>query len=891
MKTDKLRQEYIDFFKEKNHKFFPSDSLVPGDASVLFTSAGMNRFKPYFLGEVKGVGSAVSCQRCLRTGDIERVGKTPYHHTFFEMLGNFSFGDYFKKEAIEMAWEFLVEKLRINKENLWVSVYKNDQESFDIWKDKIGIPVDKIVKFGQSENFWPANVIDAGPCGPCGPCAEIFFDRGKNKGCQKDSCNPSCGCARFVEIWNLVFTQFDRQPDGSLKALPQKNIDTGMGLERMASVLQNKDSNFEIDILAPACAKVKKILGLSADFNKDYLVNSIVDHARAVIFSVADGVYPSNEERGYVVRKLLRKALWAANLIGYKRAFIYQLIPLFVELMQGAYPFIAEKAQIVEKVVKAEEEKFILTLDEGKSKLKEYLDQLKKEKKKILSADKLFFLYDTYGFPFELSEAAAGEFGAEIDKKGAIKLLAKQKERSRAGSKFSPEIFKKGCPLLAEKEATQFTGYENCEISAKITDIFPLKGTKVNWEDKRECLEKGQKGVVILDKTPFYTESGGQLSDRGIIKTNQGKFYVKNAYRIGAESVALHQGEVIEGVIKEEKARATVDNKRRKALSRAHTATHLLQASLREVLGEQVSQQGSLVDEDRLRFDFTHFKGLDFSQIERVENLVNFYILKADKVCKENLSFQTAKEKGALAFFKEKYDNEVRMVSISDYSKELCGGTHLDNSSEIAGFAIVSEGSVSSGIRRIEAVVGSKFYQVFKDQKNKLIELAKMLKCSTAKIKPALEKELKSYKDCKSRVVKLEKEKVSGIAEKLIDKHLEQAAGKNLLIYDFTEINNLDLNYPNFFDLADLLKDKLDSFFAFFIGKQNNKLRFLSFCSKKLNDQGISCKDFIDSVKDDLSLKGGGTDKLVQGVVAKKEAGLTLKIKNYFVRFLNNESN
>jgi alanyl-tRNA synthetase len=891
MKTDKLRQEYIDFFKEKNHKFFSSDSLVPDDASVLFTSAGMNRFKPYFLGEVKGVSSAVSCQRCLRTGDIERVGKTPYHHTFFEMLGNFSFGDYFKKEAIEMAWEFLVEKLRINRENLWVSVYKDDQEAFDIWKDKIGIPVDKIVKLGQSENFWPANVIDAGPCGPCGPCAEIFFDRGKNKGCQKDSCNPSCDCARFVEIWNLVFTQFDRQPDGSLKPLPQKNIDTGMGLERMASVLQNKDSNFEIDILAPVCAEVKKILGLSADFDKDYLVNSIVDHARAVIFSVADGVYPSNEERGYVVRKLLRKALWAANLIGYKRAFIYELIPLFVELMQGPYPFIAEKAQIAEKVVKAEEEKFILTLDEGKVKLKEYLDQLKKDREKILSADKLFFLYDTYGFPFELSEAAAWEFGVGIDKKGAIELLAQQKERSRAGSKFSSEIFKKSCPLLAEKEATQFTGYENCEISAKITDIFSLKGTKVNWEDKRKCLRKGQKGVVILDKTPFYTESGGQLSDRGIIKTNQGKFYVKNAYRIGAESVALHQGEVVEGVIEEEKARATVDDKRRKALSRAHTATHLLQASLREVLGEHVSQQGSLVDEDRLRFDFTHFKGLDFSQIEKIENLVNSYILRADKVCKENLSFQKAKDKGALAFFKEKYDNEVRMVSISDYSKELCGGTHLDNSSEIAGFMIVSEGSVSSGIRRIEAVVGSKFYQAFKDQKNKLVELAKMLKCSPAKIKPALEKELKSYKDCKSRMVKLEKEKVLGIAEKLINKHLDQAAGKKLLIYDFTEINNLDLNYSNFFDLADLLKDRLDSFFAFFIGKQNNKMRFLSFCSKNLNDQGISCKDFIDSVKDELSLKGGGTDKLVQGVVAKKEADLMLKIKNYFVRFLNNESN
>ncbi len=890
MKTDRLRKKYIDFFKERKHKVFPSDSLVPDDISVFFTSAGMNQFKPFFLGQKQGVSRAVSCQRCLRTGDIQRVGKTPHHHTFFEMLGNFSFGDYFKKEAIRLAWEFLVKVLKISEERLWVSVYKDDPEAFAIWRDETGLPENKIIKLGQDENFWPANVISQGPNGPCGPCAEIFFDRGKEHGCQKRKCSPACSCGRFVEIWNLVFTQFDRQPDGSLKALPQKNIDTGMGLERMASVLQGKDSNFQIDILAPAVDRVKEILGLESESGKDYLVNSIADHARAVIFSVADGVYPSNEGRGYVIRKLLRKSLWTADLLGYKQPFIYKLTCLFAKLMAQPYPFLKEKTKVVEKVVKAEEEKFLSTLDEGKSKLNQYLGRLKKEKKNKLSASQLFRLYDTYGFPFELSEAIAKENQVKVDSRGALELLAKQKERSRAGSKFSSDIFDKKPLPLANNKPTDFTGYENFEVSAKIIKIFPLEGPKVNWEKPINCLKKGERGVIILDKTPFYSESGGQLSDRGLIQTDKGKFFVEKTYKTGAGAVDAHQGRVREGRIEKKKAKAAVDTGRRKALARAHTATHLLQAALREVFGKHVSQQGSLVDADRFRFDFTHFKGLDFAQREEIESLVNSYILKADQVFKENLSLEKAKKEGALAFFKEKYKNQVRVVSISDYSKELCGGTHLVNTSEAGGFAIISESSVSSGIRRIEAVVGSKFYRLFREKKNYFIELSELLKCNPDNIKPALEKILKSYKDCKSKIIKMEKEKILNISEKLIENFLEESAGSNFLAYDFSKKNNLNLNYSNFFNLIDFIKKKVNSFFLFFIGPQNGKIRFLCACSKDLNKKGISCRKFILEFADELSLKGGGADKLAQGVINKKGKDLEKKVQKCFLRFLENES-
>ncbi|MCF7916884.1 MAG: alanine--tRNA ligase, partial [Candidatus Omnitrophica bacterium] len=653
---------------------------------------------------------------------------------------------------------------------------------------------------------------------------------------------------------------------------------------------QNKDSNFGIDILAPAVARVEEILGLDKNFNQKYLINSIVDHARAVIFSIADGVYPSNEERGYVIRKLLRKALWTANLCGQKKAFIYKLIPIFIELMKEPYPFLVEKAKVIEKVIKTEEKKFILTLEEGKSKLNQYLRNLASKDQKVLSAEKLFRLYDTYGFPFELSETIANKNNISIDKQGAEKLLLKQKERSRAGSKFSKDIFEKDIPLLTKGKSTDFVGPDRLEAKVKIINIFSLDRMQINWQEKINHLKEGEKGIIILDKTPFYPESGGQLSDHGEIKSNKGTFFVEDVYKLGGGTIYIHQGKVTGGIIGKEVAEARIDRKRREALKRAHTATHLLQAALRSCLGEHVSQQGSLVDQDRLRFDFTHFKALTKEEIEKIENLVNTYIFAANEVTGEEKSLAEAKKEGALAFFKEKYKGRVRMVSVSDYSKELCGGTHLGKTSEAGGFAIISEGSVSSGIRRIEAVVGDKFYQLFKQNKKDILALAKLLKSSPDNLKQTLLKTLNNYQDCKSKVGQIAKEKIGDLARKLAENYFEKLAGNNLLVYDFTKKNNFSLEYNNLFDLLDLIKKQKKSFFIFVIGKQDDKIRFLCSCSKDLIKKGISCKDFMAKSRSQLPLKGGGNDNLAQGIISKPENGLDQKIKNFIKGYLQDAS-
>ncbi len=892
MKTDSLRNQYIQFFKEKKHKVFSSDSLVCDDPSLLFTSAGMNQFKPYFLRQKKDIKRAVSCQRCLRTGDIDEVGKTPFHHTFFEMLGNFSFGDYFKKEAIKFAWEFLTRRLNINPASLSVSVYKDDKEAFNIWKNEVGVRLEKIFKFGQKENFWPANVLEQGPCGPCGPCAEVFFDRGEKAGCGKDTCNPACGCGRFVEIWNLVFTQFDRRPDGQLIPLPQNNIDTGMGLERMASVLQGKASNFEIDILYPAVEESRKIIGSAAD-QEVGLINSIVDHSRAVIFAIADGVYPSNEGCGYVARRLLRKSLWTANLLDYKEPFIYRLVPLFAGLMKNPYPYLEEKIGVIGKVIKKEEEKFISTLEEGKSKLDDCLRQLKEKGKENLPADKLFSLYDTYGFPFELTEIIACQRGVKIDRQGAQKLLAKQKEQSRSHSKFSDDIFvKDSLPGCSSLKKTIFTGHSYPESSVEIVNIFKLAGEKVNWQEQVNCLKKEEEGVVVLDKTPFYAESGGQLSDQGLISTGKGKFLVQNVYKGADKAVYFHQGKVTEGQIEKGEGKASVDINRRKALARAHTATHLLQSALREVLGEHVSQQGSLVDVDRLRFDFTHFQALTSEEIDKVESMVNSYILKAEAVDeKRDISLEEAKKEGALAFFKEKYAGKVRIISISSHSKELCGGTHLNNTSEAGGFGILSESSVSSGVRRIEAACGWNFYQLYKDKQNQIAKIAAALKSGSSNIDTALEKTLNSLKESKNKISELEKERVALVARELIDNYLQQVAEKNFLAYDFSRKDTcLQLDYASFFTLVDLIKRKLATFFIFFLGEAGGKKRFFCSSSQDLVRAGLSGKEFIKRFQAELSLKGGGSSHLAQGVVLKNSQDLLEKVKECFSRMVSDES-
>lgn len=879
MKTNELRKRFLEFFKEKNHVLFSSDTLVPADESLFFTSAGMNQFKPYFLGEKKDIKRAVSCQKCLRTGDLEIVGKTDYHHTFFEMLGNFSFGDYFKKEAIEFAWEFITKALKINEKDLWVSVYKDDSQAYSVWKDCIGIPEKKIVKLGEESNYWPANAPSQGPNGVCGPCSEIFVDRGKAIGCGKKSCNPDCSCGRFVEIWNLVFTQFNRVGKNKLEPLPQKNIDTGMGLERMAAVLQGKESNFEIDILQPAVELVKKILKVNqlAKKNKS-LIYLIVDHSRAATFAISDGIYPSNEDRGYVIRKIIRKAVWNGHLLGRKTPFLYELVDLYAELMTGVFPEdaysdISKKKEVIAKVIKAEEEKFLSTLDEGQRQFSSVAQELKKDKKNTIFAQDLFRFYDTYGLPLELTKEMAKEAGLKVDEEGFDKLLKEQRRLSRKQSMFDGNIFKGNVTIV--KGVGVFAGYEDLELETEIVQTFSVKNEKTDYTNDATVLKEGEEGLINFgkNKTPFYPEGGGQLSDKGCIKTKNGEFSVETVYKMAGVSI-IHKGKVIKGELRPGKATASVDKERRQALARAHTATHLLQAALRRVLGEHVVQQGSLVDEDKFRFDFTHFNRLTKEELEKVGNLVMRFISNSQKVEKKELKLAEAKKQGALAFFKDKYQAqiEVKVVSISGYSKELCGGTHVENTAQIEDFEIESESSISSGIRRIRAAVAKEASKA-RDIRNQLREKNK--------------KQLKeSKKEAQENILKAVTEQEKGILSQKGDIIGKEVINGVNFLFNFNNDSFSSKEQSRIIPLlSDRLKQRLGSVFIFIVRSVDKKDIFICSATDDLVKRGISCTKFVSDFKRELLLAGGGSERTVRGVVLNRSDDFFDKVKEAFRKF------
>lgn len=688
MKTDAIRQSFLEFFKTRGHTIIASDSLVPkDDPTLLFTGAGMNQFKEKFLGRNITYRRATSSQKCLRTGDLENVGRTSGHHTFFEMLGNFSFGDYFKKEAIGWAWEFFTKALKIDPEKIWVSVYKDDDEAYSIWKNDIKIPAGKIVKLGEKENFWPSEAPSKGPNGPCGPCSEIFYDYGKDVGCGKTDCSPACDCGRFVEVWNLVFTQFDRQADGSLKPLPNKNIDTGMGLERIASVMQGVRTNFEIDIFVPIVEAIKKVSKCQSA--KVSAINAIADHVRAVTFVIADGVMPSNEERGYVARKLIRRAMTYAKDIGIHEPFLYKLVSNAADVMKAQYPEIKERRDDIAQVVKREEENFSSVLQTQLPRVREAFEKASKEKAGADLAEIAFNFYDTYGMPYDMLEEVAEKFRLKIDKEVFESFLEKQRQMSRAKTKIKGEIFSETFAKKVEALGlkTEFLGYERSNVEATVLAV--LEG-----------------GEVILDKTPFYGESGGQVGDWGKLESASGVMEVEDAKKIG--DTIVHIGKMLSGKLeKGEKVKVSINDDIRHKVKCNHTATHLLQAALRKVLGEHVRQTGSLVDQDHLRFDFAHMKKMEPREIARVEEIVNENIKSAMPVRKEIKSIDDAKKEGATALFGEKYGDKVRVVSVAGISKELCGGTHVDNTKEIGSFKITSESSIASGVRRIEAVTGA----------------------------------------------------------------------------------------------------------------------------------------------------------------------------------------
>ncbi len=845
----------MDFFKSKKHKIIESDSLLPiDDPTILFTPAGMNQFKKEFLGLGRPLKRAATSQRCLRTDDLDKVGKTPGHHTFFEMLGNFSFGDYFKEEAIAWAWEFLTQVLKMDKKRIWISVYKDDDEAYGIWRNSIKIPVEKIIKLGDKENFWPSEVKIKGPNGPCGPCSEIFFDQGSDVGCKRADCNPACDCPRFVEVWNLVFTQFNRKEKGILQPLPRKNIDTGMGLERLAAVMQGVYSNFSTDLFRPIVKEIKSSIKDSRLAN-DELINAVADHVRAMTFAIFDGAIPSNEGRGYVVRKLIRRSLMHLYNLGIKRPFLNRLVPVVAQTMKKPYPELKKQQEDISGVIKAEEENFISIL-ESAPELWEREFKDKQDAKKL--AETVFKLYDTYGISIEASAAKLKSLGKRFDWDTVKNLMNSQKERSKVASSMKGDVFSIN-RLPVKVKNTRFAGYKNNETGSKVLAIL-----KDNSEVKK--INAGDKAKIILDVTPLYPESGGQVADTGEIRKGKNVFQVNDTKRINA--VILHIGRLKSGTIKKnDSVKASIDLQRRLDIARNHTATHILQSVLRRVLGTHVKQKGSLVAPEYLRFDFTHFKALGSDELSRIEELVNTHILDNDKTDIKTMSIQQAKKLGALAFFEDKYQDKVKVMSIGGYSRELCGGTHLDSTGQIGLFKILSESSIASGVRRIEAVTGRYAYKKIKEQQDLLNNISEQLKVPQQEIGRRVEKLNKESRE-------LQKKK-SGIALEQLDikdllKAAEEVPGIKLIIKLIPNVEEASLR-----SLVDLIKNKQPQCVSLLATGKADKAILVMGVTHDLLNKGLSADNLIKEVARAMNGSGGGRADFARaaGDLDKIEAG------------------
>ena len=849
--TNEIRKRFLDFFESKGHYVGKSSSLIPNnDKSLLLINSGMAPLKNYFSGvEVPPSKRMSTCQKCIRTGDIENVGKTARHGTFFEMMGNFSFGDYFKPEAITWAWEFITEHLNIPVEKLWVTVYLDDDQAHDFWEKEIGVPADRIVRLGKDDNFWEIGL------GPCGPCSEIYFDRGEKYGCGSPDCKPGCDCDRYLEFWNLVFTQFDRQEDGTYPELANKNIDTGMGLERMACIMQDVDNIFEIDTIKYIIQGIEELANIKygEDDKKDVSVRIITDHMRAMSFLIADGVLPSNEGRGYVLRRLLRRAARHGKLLGIKEDFLYKLYDRVKEVSGEAYPELVEKESYVKKVIKIEEEKFNETLDQGVEILNGYIDELKEANETVLSGDKAFKLYDTYGFPLDLTEEILEEQGFGIDEEGFHKEMEEQRQRARADRGAMEDEGWKEDPLstLDESVASTFDGYKNLNVSGKVTAI-------VKEDEIVEMINEGEKAIIVLNETSFYAEGGGQAGDIGTLENEDAIFEVVDT-RKGANNTIKHIGFVKKGQIKVSDALESKVNKEvRMASARNHTATHLLHEALKEVLGDHVNQAGSLVTPERLRFDVTHFEPISKEELKAVEEKVNKAILDALEVNCEIMNINDAKEKGAMALFGEKYGNEVRVVSMGDYSVELCGGTHLTNTSQVGLFKILSEGGVAAGVRRIEAITGHAVYEYLTNRDNMINEVCSALKTKEDNLvqranhlveeNKALAKELHETK------TKLNLQSV----DSLLDAKVE-INGVNLLCAKFEDI---DMNTLK--ETADTLRDKVGSGVVVLSNVADNKVNFVVTATQDVIEKGIHSGNIVREVAKIANGKGGGRPNMAQ---------------------------
>lgn len=862
---NELRQMFLDFFESKGHLVKSSYSLVPhNDNSLLLINAGMAPLKPYFTGqEVPPRTRMATCQKCIRTGDIENIGKTARHGTFFEMLGNFSFGDYFKHEAIHWSWEFLTEVVGLEADRLYPSVYLEDDEAFDIWNKEMGIPKDRIFKFGKEDNFWEHGA------GPCGPCSEIYYDRGEKYGCGKPDCTVGCECDRYIEIWNNVFTQFENDGKGNYTTLKQKNIDTGMGLERLATVVQDVDSIFDVDTIKALRDKVCEISGkeYKKEYKWDVSIRIITDHIRSATFMISDGIMPSNEGRGYVLRRLIRRAARHGRLLGIDGMFLSDLSETVIESSKDGYPELEEKKNMIFKVLTEEENKFNKTIDTGLNILAEMEAKISEEGNKTLSGDDAFKLYDTYGFPLDLTKEILEEKGFSVDEEGFKKAMEVQREKARNARKTTNYMGADETVYesLDKNLTSKFVGYDKLENESEITALTTEK-------EVVQALAEGDNGTILVNETPFYATMGGQTGDKGIIETANGKFKVVDTIKLHGSMIG-HVGYVVEGMVKVgDKVALKVYSANREAIAKNHSATHLLQKALKLVLGEHVEQAGSYVDAERLRFDFTHFQAMTKEEIAKVESIVNEQIANGLDVVTKEMTLEEAKKTGAMALFGEKYGDTVRVVSMGDFSVELCGGTHVSNTKEISYLKIISEAGISAGVRRIEALTGNGLIKHFEEMEKLLNEAAKAAKSDahnlTKKIH-SLNDEIKSLSSENEKLkAKLANESVGDALDNVVE-----VKGVKLLA---TKVADVDMNGLR--NLGDQLKEKMGGGVVVIVSTTNDKANVIVMADDDAISKGAHAGNMIKEIAKCVGGGGGGRPNMAQAG-GKNPAGADMAIE------------
>ena len=850
--VNQLREMFLSFFETKGHLRLPSFSLIPqNDASLLLINSGMAPMKPYFKGEQEPPRHRVcTCQKCIRTGDIENIGKTARHGTYFEMLGNFSFGDYFKHEAIAWSWEFLTspEWVGIDPDRIYPSIYVDDDEAFEIWNKEIGIPAERIFRFGKEDNFWEHGA------GPCGPCSEIYYDRGPEYGCGKPDCTVGCDCDRYMEVWNNVFSQFDNDGEGHYTELKQKNIDTGMGLERLAVVCQGVDSLFDVDTVMNITHKVSELTGAyyGKSHKMDVSLRVITDHIRSATFMICDGVLPSNEGRGYVLRRLLRRAARHGKLLGVNEPFLYKVIDTVIHENECQYPELREKQSYITKVVKTEEENFAKTIDAGMKIFGDLLAEHKANGETVFSGADAFKLYDTYGFPVDLTIEMCADEGMIVDEAEFKKLMEEQRVRARKAREALGDLGWAGQEFGKEVPETEFVGYDRTESEGTVVALVA---------EGEICGEvnEGMDAVVVLDRTPMYAEMGGQVADQGVMTADGVVFKVNNVLK-NKGGKYMHYGKLLKGsIVLGDKLTVSIDTERRKAISRAHSATHLLQSALRLVLGDHVHQAGSLVEPDYLRFDFTHFSALTAEEIGQVNTVMADMILEGVDIETQVMPFDEAKKLSAMALFGEKYGDTVRVVKMGDFSMEFCGGTHLDNTAKVGMFVITSEGSVASGVRRIEAITGREVIAKYIAMSGMINKVADRLKARPLEIMNKVESNLSEIHELRQNIDKLKDQLMSGQAERML------YGAKDIKGLKVITITNGPVNAADIRKMGDQLRDRYPNIVAVLAATAENKATMLAVCGKNAVARGVKAGDLIKSITKICEGTGGGKPDSAMG--------------------------